>query len=242
MPLPPIPFSNEVQKQAYEDLAKGSMRQFGDALALIVGKVLSPTYKSPEERALDWQTGAEESENRRRLAAEALDRVPPERRIFPAPQIAGPILRDIEFELPETPIWEMWSQLLSRACDSERTAAVHPAFLVIIRQLSADEALLLSSIRGRELLVEFDATPSYEEAFTREEGFTLLSDVPSLSQPDAFAFYFEHLEALGLVWHGDQQHPEANGFAPTFRMVRRVRLSALGEQLLLATRDDGVAG
>jgi hypothetical protein len=225
MPLPPIKISDEVQKQAYEDLAKGSMRQFGDALAVLVGRVLSPRLKSPEELALDWHHGAEESENRRRLAAEALDRIPFARRMLPAPQIVGRVFRDSEFEMPGTPIWDMWSQLLSRACDSDRVHEAHPSFSWIISQLSPDEARILQAFALLEPQPLAGAT-----VFP-----TIRSADIGIAYPNLMNLYLGHIGSLGL-----QVLPM--GFEPTEHVVyldqqRTYMLTSFGQSFVGAVSE-----
>jgi hypothetical protein len=55
------------------------------------------------------------------------------------------------FEPEGTQIEEMFSQLLSRSMDSERAGEAHPAFPIIIRQLSSDEARIQSSFQVERL-------------------------------------------------------------------------------------------
>lgn len=197
MPMPLIKISDAVQKAAYDDLAKGAMRQFGDAAAVMVERVLNLRYKSHEERALDWQHGAEEGENRRRLAAEALDLIPPERRMFPARQIAGPIFRDSEFELPETPIWEMWKQLLARACDRERLSEAHPSFIYTIRQISSLEAEYLRLLDSDPSRGDFTLVASNDEM--GDDELILLPHGTFFHKIGVRNFGVANLQRLGLI-------------------------------------------
>jgi hypothetical protein len=50
----------------------------------------------------------------------AVRRVPEQKRISPAPQILGPTIEGIRYEVEESPIDQMFSELLSRAMDSGR--------------------------------------------------------------------------------------------------------------------------
>ena len=159
-------------------------------MSVITDRVLNPHRMSPEELERDWRIGEEESENRRRLAAEALDRVPASRRIFPAAQIVGPIFRNSEYELPRTPIWEMWRELLASASDIERVGQAHPAFAGIISQLSSEEAEVMRIVyrhqplehlsyvqhvwhEGAVTIHEFSHLPRWEKTFEDKPNFAV---------------------------------------------------------------------
>jgi hypothetical protein len=75
--------------------------------------------------------------------------VPEDRRISPAPQILGPVIEGIKYEPEGTPLDELFASLLASSMDSARSSTVLPAFPAIIRQLSSDEALILTSLKSR---------------------------------------------------------------------------------------------
>ncbi len=108
--------------------------------------------------------------------------------MLPAPQIAGRIFRDSEFETPGTPIWEMWSQLLSRACDSGRVQEAHPSFSWIISQLSPDEARILKAFALLR-----PQNPVGADVFPK-----VVSAEIGISYPDLNGFYLGHIGSLGL--------------------------------------------
>ena len=95
----------------------------------------------------------------------------------------------------------MFSELLSHSIDQDRVQEVHPAYPLIVKQLSADEAKILVRLNGRDFdyvyTRTFDAqtnlfsgVPAIEvDAFPRDE----------LSFPDNIIFYFNHLNQLGLA-------------------------------------------
>ena len=70
-------------------------------------------------------------------------------RVSPAPQILGPIVEGIRYEPEGTPLDDMFSRLLASSMDSERVAEAHPAYPILIKQLSSDEARILSMLKGQ---------------------------------------------------------------------------------------------
>lgn len=117
--------------------------------------------------------------------------IPPERIVPPSPSIAGPALQGLGFSHEEAPLRDMYLNLLAGAMDADRAKGVHPAFIEVIRQLTADEATVfervLSSASGivveRKLqrnhqtirsYVRFDGTTTYAES--RDTSRRLLVD------------------------------------------------------------------
>ena len=75
--------------------------------------------------------------------------IPPECVTDPKPSIAGPALQGLAFSYEEHDLKEMYLSLLASAMDTRRAQSAHPAFVEIIRQLTAEEALLLRRVLRR---------------------------------------------------------------------------------------------
>jgi hypothetical protein len=179
-------------KQAYEDIAHPGAKQAGQVIEDLV-KVLHLAL-APVQMVAALQ------DRFRRFVDEAIRRVPEDRRVAPPPQILGPVLEGVRYESEGTPIDELFSQLLSRGMDQERVAEAHPAFPIIIKQLSSDEAIILAALDG----IDYDFV--YTLPLDRETNLfgprrieidTLPRD--DLLFPDNVPFYLEHLDQLGLA-------------------------------------------
>ncbi|MBD5803121.1 hypothetical protein AZOA_25560 [Azoarcus sp. Aa7] len=66
--------------------------------------------------------------------------------VEPKPSIAGPALQGLAFSHEEPDLKKMYLSLLASAMDGRRAEAVHPAFVEVIRQLTAKEAGLLKFV------------------------------------------------------------------------------------------------
>ena len=75
---------------------------------------------------------------------ERLRNVPPENIISPKPNVAGPALESLRYTGHEESLSDMYANLLATAMDSSTALGAHPAFVEIIRQLTPDEAKLVS--------------------------------------------------------------------------------------------------
>ncbi len=128
-------------------------------------------------------------------------RVPEDKRMSPAPQILGPVVEGIRYEPEGTEIDEMFSYLLSCSMDRDRVHEAHPSFPIIIRQISSDEAKILSLIESSQF--NFVWSRDYDDTkklFVGERKIEV-DDLPkeNLIFPENVLFYFEHLDKLGLA-------------------------------------------
>lgn len=205
MPLPPALVKPVAD--ALRIALEPSARRVAAGLLVLVEAGMRGNFKSPEERLLDIVQGEIAKDDRRRAAVEKLKGIAfdPDMEhqrilaraagvavrgdfVMPALEIAGPIFRDSEFERPGSPIWEMWKELLARACDSSRLDEAHPAYMEIIKQLSADEAKLLTAIQPWRGFSNPGRT------------MPALSAVRiGLTFPNKLFFYDQHLTAIGLT-------------------------------------------
>jgi hypothetical protein len=167
----------------------------------------------------------------------AVRRVPEERRTAPPPQILGPVLESIRYEPEDTPIDEMFSELLSRSMDSERQGEAHPSYPIIIKQLSSDEAKLLVLIRDHKYEVIFRDRHAGGRAY-REA--TELDEFPrdELAFPDNLSFYMNHLDQLKLAGIYEHRNQEPiffeDGRQWGVRIYSRYRLTQFGASFLQA--------
>lgn len=217
-------------KAAYKDLAKPAAQQAGQFFEDIV-KVLQLALAPVQ------YLGALQDRYRTFLN-KSIRRVPEEDRVSPAPQIVGPVLEGIRYEPEGTPIDEMFSQLLSRSMDSHRVGEAHPAFPIIIRQLSSDEARILKLLGASQY--DFVYTSDYDNAKNLFFGQKIQTDgLPrdKLAFPDNVRFYMEHLHQLGLAGifqHGNQFPLLTEGKQTGVKVVSKYRLTDLGQRFVHA--------
>lgn len=233
---PTSAFAEELAKQLpvkaiYEDAAKPAAQQ--------IGQILQDLAKTIQLALAPLQFAGAYQDRLRKFIDRAVRAVPEEKQVSPAPQILGPIVEAIRYEPEDTPIDQMFSALLSSAMNSDRQADVHPALPLIIKQLSADEALILREIATAqapfEIAMRFDIIPG-GLTFTSLER----SDVPTqqLIFPKNEAMYRDHLERLGLVRYDtvrSMQPINENGRQIGGRNFLALKLTELGATLMRAS-------
>jgi hypothetical protein len=231
-------FAKELAKQLpvkaiYKDAAAPAARQTGQLLEDLVKTLqlaLAPVQL----------LGAIQDRYRRFLDA-AVRRVPEANRVSPAPQIIGPVLEGVRYEPEDTPINQMFSELLSRSMDRERVNEAHPAYPIIIKQLSSDEAKILNNLKSRSFgfvyTLDLDSKTHQFYGDRKVE----VDELPraGLTFPENVPFYLEHLNQLGLagIFQIGNQEPLFGG-NPRVQVGTRARceyrLTDLGQRFVRA--------
>lgn len=225
-------------KQIYEDAASGATKQVGHALTDVAKTIRLALF--PIQALAAIQDRVEKFIDR------SVRRVPDGRQISPAPQILGPVLEGVRYEAEDTPIHQMFSQLLSRACDSGRVDEAHPSYPILIRQLSADEAVIISKLK--ELSFDYVHTRDYDTKAALFVGLKIeVDEFPrdGLTFPENLSFYFSHLNQLGLagIFQKGNQEPLYDGPPATKQIGVRVRckyeLTDFGRRFAKACTEQG---
>lgn len=124
----------------YQDVVQPAAQEMGKALQTVAKTVhiaLAPVS------ALVW--GYDQIKDFvSTKVAERLKNVPPENIITPKPNVAGPALESLRYTGHEESLSDMYANLLAASMDKATSEGAHPAFVEIIRQLTPDEAKLVS--------------------------------------------------------------------------------------------------
>ena len=220
-------------KQIYDDGLSAPTKQVGQALTDIAKTVRLALFP--------FQVLAAVQDRAEKFIERAVRRVPNERRVPPAPQLLGPVLEGIRYEPEGTPLDEMFSQLLSRSVDRERVAEAHPAYPILIKQLSSDEAKILALLHGVQF--NYVYTREYDAKTNLFVGPNVVEvdELPreGLTFPANVGFYFDHLSQLGLAGiyqQGNQEplfNPDKSKQIGT-RARCKYTLTDLGQRFVLA--------
>ena len=76
--------------------------------------------------------------------------IPADRLTAPKPSIAGQALQGLAYSHEEVDLKALYLALLAKSMDTQTALSVHPSFVEIIRQLSAEEIDLLGKVLKRE--------------------------------------------------------------------------------------------
>jgi hypothetical protein len=132
--------------------------------------------------------------------------IPADQIVEPKASIAVPALQSLAFCFEEADLKEMYLNLLATSMDKRVTSNAHPAFVEVIRQLSAEEAALLKSV----LAGQADSISIVRAILKTEgvQGFTVLqnhilrtadSDSGDLVSIPGLPAIVENWQRLGLI-------------------------------------------
>ncbi|WHO22640.1 DUF4393 domain-containing protein [Agrobacterium tumefaciens] len=185
-------------KDAYEDALSPAMKQTGEAF--------EDTVKTIRLVLAPLQLGAALQDRFVGFLNKSVRGIPDERRIPPPKQILGPTLEAIRYEDDGSRLDDMFAALLNKSMDAENAHLAHPAFPILIRQLSPDEAILLNEIfrfqesgttakRRYTMDLKREMPRAWENV--RFEIDEISQD--SLQFPSNLPFYLQHLYSMGLA-------------------------------------------
>jgi Abortive infection alpha len=224
-------------KEVYRDGLSPAVQETGSALADFV--------KTIRLALAPLQFTAALQDRYVRFLDRSVRQVPEDRRILPAPQIVGPILEAIKYEPEDTLISDMYNEVLSRAFDGDRAEDAHPAYALLIKQLSLDEAIILKTICEKYLQndhYKYQYTDDWDPMTARFSNRKLeLDELPrnELRSPNHAPIYIEHLDKLGLasvLQYKNQEALVTAGVQSGTRVFARYQLTAFGLEFMKAAR------
>jgi hypothetical protein len=143
----------------------------------------------------------------------AYDKIPVEDRVSPVQSLALPVLEKLRYQENGDLLTEIYINLLSSSFDKRRLDSAHPAFIMIVSQLSSDEAVLLNSLSESELKKFFGSEPlewaqsskgiveklneSVLEPFIIDWAYFINPDI--FTSPRYLQIYISHMVSLGIV-------------------------------------------
>lgn len=134
-----------------------------------------------------------------------LHSVPPEQIVEPKPSVAGPALQGLAFSHEESELKELYLSLLASGMDARVATRAHPAFVEVIKQLTAEEAKLLRTLLATPRvfpIVKVQASDPASGGFTSLLGHLLDARNSQTGQPSEnprLPAFVENWLRLGLV-------------------------------------------
>jgi|GEM_PF-641617 len=132
---------------------------------------------------------------------EKLRDVPHERIVTPNPAVAGPAVEALRFAANEPSLRELYANLLATSMDADTARNAHPAFVEIIRQMTADEARIIAwaALGERCALEEWGASTSDGRRIELRSRYYSLAEKAGVSFQELVPSYYDNLSRLGLA-------------------------------------------
>lgn len=185
--------------KVYDDGLHPAVLEIGKTLALLpqaVNAALAPLQI--------WIVNKEYNvEETKKLLEQKLSRVGAEHIVTPDAYVAVPAMQAISYSMDSKELRNLYANLLARSMVNTEKDKVHPAFVEIIKQLSPDEARLISSLIDVDSvpLIDIHRVVNNEGGFLiRLRNFTYLADnICDRHDPIDIAEYIDNLCRLRIV-------------------------------------------
>lgn len=194
----------------YEDAVQPAARQLGKSLELIA-RAIHAALKPLE--AWIWST-EKLTEFVAEKVGKKLESVPPENIKQPSAHVAVPLLEALRYTGNDPDLSNMYANLLANAMDVKTSGNAHPAFVEMIKNMTSDEAKILSHLASKDMwlpyaILDLQVVQSKKFNFStlsKNVGFVTFQRNLSMIGVDAGCqrklstpSYIDNLERLGLI-------------------------------------------
>jgi len=182
----------------YQDAVQPAAKEIGKALCTVtktVNVALSPVS------ALIWGYDQVKDFVNNKIS-EKLQNVPLENIVTPPTHIAGPALESLRYTGAIEELKELYANLIASSMDSSTTERVHPSFVEIIKQLSADEAILLKAFisKNQEPIITIRSNENAKDVgYDEFRHFSLLGEEMNCSNHKQIPNHLDNLSRLGII-------------------------------------------
>ncbi len=188
----------------YQDALQPAAKEIGKALGTIaktVNVALAPVS------ALIWGYDHIKDfvDNK---VAEKLQNTPEENIITPPPHVAGPALESLKYTGSIEELRELYANLLASSMDAATTKEAHPCFVEIIKQLSADEAKLLTAFLTayqEPIITVRNMREDNSGGRDQFRHFSVLGERTGIKDHNVIPNYLDNLCRLGIIEIPDGQ-------------------------------------
>lgn len=182
----------------YQDALQPAAKEIGKALGTVaktVNVALAPVS------ALVWGYDQIKDfvDNK---VSEKLKNIPEENIVTPPPHVAGPALESLRYTGSIEELKELYANLLASSMDSATIKDAHPSFVEIIKQLSSDEARLLTAFISTEQVPAVTIRNNRKDntgGRNQFRNFTVLGENTGVQDYNRIPNYLDNLCRLGLL-------------------------------------------
>ena len=176
---------NLLLKEKPDELAQRKAE--GEKLSVLMERVEDIT----KERLPRWET-------KKKLLAQKLENVEPEKIVEPEAYVAIPALQAISYSMNSEELRNLYANLLAKSMNVDTKDSVHPSFVEIIKQMSPNDALIFKTIYEAHLKPLIDLYISLPNGKGEDYHIYNISWFTSYS-PTIIRITLDNLLRLGLI-------------------------------------------
>ena len=144
----------------YEDALQPTIQEVGKFVARIP-RAINAAFSGLDKWILNKEYAIDET---KKLLAQKLADVDPEKIVEPEPYVAVPAIQAISYSMNSEELRNLYANLLAKAMNSDTKDFVHPSFVEIIKQMSPIDSLVF------KIIMERDANPLIDLVYEKIEG------------------------------------------------------------------------
>jgi hypothetical protein len=192
----------------YDDALQPAAKQIGKSLETIT-KVVNIALVPLKGLVWGYERIEEWINNR---VSQKLEGIPEENIITPPIEVAGPTIEAMRYTAENSGIRELYANLLATSMNKNTQDMAHPGYVEIIKNLTADEALILKSFVGNDAYPYIDIRSLYanNSYSMRYLCFTKFQRDPSINTTLVPSF-MDNLCRLGILEKNTNAHLDTAG-------------------------------
>lgn len=199
--------------ELYQDAFQPTVQETGKLVSRIP-RAINAAFSGLDKWILNREYSIDET---KKLLAQKLENVEPEKIVEPEPYVAIPAIQAISYSMNSEELRDLYANLLAKAMNTDTKESVHPAYIETIKQLSPEDAAYFKHIYPLETRPLIDVKLELPNSLTAT--IATNSNLFSLGYTKNFALSLDNLYRLGLVkipdgiWYGDDSIYEQILFA-----------------------------
>ena len=195
-----VQVAKDRSKDIYDDGLKPVVQECGGAVKAIVGLFNNVVLYPIKKANITYKYKLQQFETD---IIDKLKNTSDDKIIEPPINIAGPTLESLRYTIDVKELREMYLNLLVSSMNIDTTYQAHPSYVEIIRQLTSDEAKILSILPDvglQEPIIDIiSRRPGRNGEFTEFNNVSILGYEARCQHPDNIPLYINNLCRLGLV-------------------------------------------
>lgn len=177
--------------QIYKDGLSNSTKE--------VGLLLTDIIKTIRLFAAPFQLTANLQDRLTKYLKDVSLRVPKNKQISPDSVFAGQILQKLTFIDDSHYLKDYYLNLLEKSINKDLVNLAHPAFPLIIQQLSPDEIKILEFVKDNVIVAEYSYERAADHLIRNEDLIYSNFTDEFLNFPQHRGMYIDHLQLLNLI-------------------------------------------
>lgn len=182
--------------ELYQDAFQPTVQETGKLVSRIP-RAINAAFSGLDKWILNREYSIDET---KKLLAQKLENVDPEKIITPEAYVAVPAIQAISYSMDSKELRNLYANLLAKSMNIDTKDSVHPSFVEIIKQLSPIDANVFSLIMRTNLkpLIDIRINLSKEQG---GGGITQLKNISWITDftYEQYSVSFDNLERLKLI-------------------------------------------